>query len=75
MYKGRGVSACVPLAGSCCIDIEATLTDTDRPPSPAMSRDGSVTPTPEDLDTGEPLTPKKTPEGKREEFIIWKGML
>ena len=35
-----------------------------RPPSPANSRDGSITPTPEeDIDLDEPLTPRKIAEG------------
>ena len=40
-------------------------TDLERSSSPANSRDGSITPTPdEDVDTDEPLTPKKLPEGQ-----------
>ena len=41
----------------------AAVDTANRPPSPAISRDGSVTPTPEDIDTDEPLTPRKTAEG------------
>ena len=37
--------------------------DTDRSKSPTYSHDGSLTPTPEDLDIDEPDTPKSTGEG------------
>ena len=37
--------------------------DSDRSNSPTYSHDGSLTPTPEDLDIEEPDTPKSTGEG------------